>query len=91
MRPILVVLALAGLAAPAFAAQPSVLQARPPADEQARCQRYQPQPAAEAPRAKGAMKLTEAPPARMERAVNRRIDGCAVPVIVRYDVEKRDR
>jgi hypothetical protein len=93
MRTILTVLVLAAFAAPAFAAEPAMtlqqLRAKRAA-EAARCQ-YQAQPVGEAPRVKGPMKLTQAPPARMERAVNRRINGCPVPVIVRHDVEKPDR
>lgn len=91
MRQMLVALTLAGLAVPAFAAQPSVLQARPTAEDQTRCKRYQAEPVAEPRPTNRPMKLAEAPPARMERAVNRRIDGCVVPVIIRHDVEKRDR
>ena len=95
MRQLLVALAIAGLAAPAFAAEPDMtraqIKAKRAAEAQARCQRYQAQPAAQPPGANGLMKPTESPPARIERAVNRRIDGCVVPVIIRQDAETRDR
>lgn len=95
MRQVLVFLAAAGLAAPAFAAEPEPAReqearARAAAEALARCQ-YRPEQAVNrhvphvAPK-----RLAEAPPARMERAVNRTIGGCPVPVIVRHDVE-RDR
>ncbi|MDG2521061.1 hypothetical protein P7B02_05850 [Caulobacter segnis] len=32
--------------------------------------------------------LSKQPPARMELAVSRRVDGCPVPVIIRQDVER---
>ena len=90
MRSVLVVLAIASLAAPAFAAAPNdadkQLRARQIAEFQARCQ-IQLQPAVNRGAPGGPMKLTEAPPARMERAVNRRIFGCPVPVIVPNGVE----
>lgn len=37
----------------------------------------------------GAWRLTEPPPANLERTVLRRVGGCAVPVIVRYGVDRR--
>ena len=90
MRSVLIVLAIAGLAAPAFAAAPTEAdkqaRAKQIAEFQARCQ-YQAQRAVQQDQHQGPMKLTEAPPARMERAVNRRIYGCAVPVIVPNGVE----
>ena len=93
MRQILVALTLVGLAVPAAAAEPPLQQqrAKRSLEAAARCQKYQPQPTAEARRFNGPMKLTQAPPARMERAVNRRFNGCVVPVIVRHDVEKTER
>ncbi|RYF94807.1 MAG: hypothetical protein EON95_04010 [Caulobacteraceae bacterium] len=92
MRQILVALTLVGLAVPAAAAEPPLQQQRAKRSlEAARCQKHQPQPTAEARRFNGPMKLTQAPPARMERAVNRRFNGCVVPVIVRHDVEKTER
>jgi hypothetical protein len=36
-----------------------------------------------------AQRLIDLPKAREEIAVDRRVNGCPVPVIVRYDVEKR--
>lgn len=90
MRSVLVILAIASLAAPAFAAAPNEadkpLRARQIAEFQARCQ-IQPQPAVNRGGPGGPLNLTEAPPARMERAVNRRIFGCPVPVIVPNGVE----
>ena len=93
MRPVLITLTVLSLAAPALAAEVPAppTRAKPIAEDQARCQRYQPQPAARAPDADGLMKPTDAPPARLERAVNRRINGCVVPYIVRYVPENRDR
>lgn len=91
MRPALIVLAIASLAAPAIAAEPAtgVQQARlKPSEAEAGC-RYQPQQAVQRGKSNGAIKLADAPPARLERAVNRTIDGCPVPVIVRHDVEKK--
>lgn len=37
----------------------------------------------------GPRKLTELPPANMYAAVYRRIEGCEVPLVVRYNVEGR--
>ena len=92
MRSILTALMLAGLAAPAFAAEPTPVarqtHAQQIAEFQARCA-YQAQRAGQTDRPKGLIRPTDAPPARMELAVNRRIYGCPVPVIVRNDVEKK--
>lgn len=95
MRQVLVLLAVAGLAAPAFAAEPKLprqqqARAKGAAEALARCQ-YGPQQAAERGARNGPMRLTEPPPARMERAVNRTVGGCPVPVIVRDDVERKAR
>lgn len=92
MRSILTVLMIAGLTGPAFAAEPTPAQkqtrAQQIAEFTARCA-YQAEQAVKRDAPKGPMRLTEAPPARMERAVNRRINGCPVPVIVRNGVELR--
>lgn len=37
-----------------------------------------------------ARRLADLPPANLERAVWRRVDGCPVPVIVRYGVDRRE-
>lgn len=90
MRSILTVLMIASLAGPAFAAEPTAAQkqarAQQIAEFQARCA-YQAERAVNRDVPKGPMRLTEAPRARMELGVNRRIYGCSVPVIVRNDVE----
>ncbi len=92
MRSILTVLIIAGFAAPAFAAEPDLTQqqgrAKWAAEAYARCQ-YQVERAARVEPPKGPIQLADAPAARMERAVNRRINGCPAPVIVRHDVEKK--
>ncbi|MDB5469270.1 MAG: hypothetical protein JWR84_830 [Caulobacter sp.] len=92
MRRLLIAVAIAAIAAPAFAAAPTETdkqaRAKQIAEFQAHCQ-YQAQQAVQRGQPTGPMRLTDAPPARMERAVNRRIYGCPAPVIVRYDVEKK--
>lgn len=84
MRSVPVILAIAGLAAPEDADKR--LRARQIAEFQARCQ-IQLQPVVNRGAPGGPVKLTEAPPARMERAVNRRIFGCPVPILVPNGVE----
>lgn len=90
MRSVLILLAITSLAAPAFAAAPDdaskQLRAKQIAEFQARC-RLQPQLAVNRGTPSPPTRLTEAPPARMERAVNRLIFGCPVPVIVPNGVE----
>lgn len=92
MRSILTVLMIAGLAAPAFAAEPTQAEkqtrAKQIAEFQARCQ-VQAERADQPAPPKGALRLTEAPPAKMEFAVNRRIYGCTVPVYVRNGIEEK--
>jgi hypothetical protein len=93
MRHILVLLAVAGLAAPAFAAEPEQTreqQVRAKAEALARCQ-YRPERAVNREIPIAPKRLAEAPPARMELAVNRTVGGCPVPVIVLHDVELRAR
>ena len=89
MRQMLTVLALIGFAAPALAAEPKPApkaETKPVAETPASCE-YRPQQAILRGQQNRPMPLTEAPRARMERAVNRRINGCVVPVIVPNGVE----
>ena len=97
MTRLVIAFAIAGLTAPAFAAEAPLtaqqLQARKQAELVARCQ-YAVQPAGapdqSAPDGKrGMIKLSDAPPARMERAVNRTINGCPVPVYVGRVAERK--
>lgn len=95
MRRLLIAAAIVGLAAPAFAAEPAPTakdaRAKQRAEYIARCQYVAERAGVPAqPGLKGQgglMKPTEAPRARMELAVNRRIYGCPVPVLVPNDVE----
>ena len=89
MRQMLTVLALIGFAAPALAAEPKPVpkvETKQAVEARAACE-YRPQQAVLRGQQNRPMRLTEAPPARMERAVNRRINGCVVPVIVPNGVE----
>jgi hypothetical protein len=93
MRTILAVLLVAGFGGPVVAAEPAPGQkqsrAKEIAEYQARCQALI-QRAEDTAKRKGQVwRPTDAPPARMELAVNRTLFGCLAPVIVRYDVEKK--
>ncbi len=97
MKRLLIAVTIAGIAAPAFAAEPAPtpkqLQARKQAEVIERCQ-YRAQRAGGADQMapdgkRGLVKLTDAPPARMERAVNRTINGCPVPVFVNGGAESK--
>lgn len=89
MRKLIVVLALLSVGAPALAAEPTQqITAKKAAEVPVQCQ-YQAQQTVLRGQPVKPMRLTEAPPARLEWAVNRTVNGCPVPVIVRYDVEKK--
>jgi hypothetical protein len=89
MRQMLAALVIVGIAAPALAGEPKPApkaEPKPVAEAPASCE-YRPQQAVLRGQQNRPMRLTEAPRARMERAVNRRINGCVVPVIVPNGVE----
>ena len=82
------------LAATAAIATPSAAApARPPpatkAPATAECQRTTSYQAVLRSNSVTPRKLTELPPANMYAAVYRRINGCEVPLVVRYNVEDR--
>ena len=53
------------------------------------CPRIQPYVAVQRGKAPPMKKLNELPPGNLYKAVYRRIDGCEVPVVVRYDIGRR--
>ena len=55
----------------------------------AACPAMTPHIAVQRGRAPPLRKLNELPPANLYAAVYRRVDGCEVPIVVRYDIGKR--